>query len=78
MNELPIDEEHVLHFAMRYALGRRSAAPSIVVGQIAAKWSRIRADTKEQMKREIREAINEVRAGETCDECTWGDVLRLP
>lgn len=75
---LPIHEEHVLHFAMRYALGRRSTAPSIVADEIARLWPRIRPATQERMHREIREAIEAGHAGDACDIERWRGVLDLP
>lgn len=75
---LPLADEHVLRFAMRYALGRMTAAPEIVVVKIEELWSRLRPHTQAQMKREITEHINLKIAGDPCDEETWRRVLRLP
>lgn len=78
MDELPIDEENVLHFALRYALGRMSAAPSIVVDEIERKWPRIRKGTRDQLKREVAEAIRTNSAGHACDVATWRRIENLP
>lgn len=75
---LPLSDENILHFAMRYALGRMTAAPEIVVSKIEELWPRIRPYTKDQMKREITEHINLKIAGDPCDEETWRRVLHLP
>ena len=75
---LPINEEHCLHFAMRYALGRVSTAPSIVSREIALKWPRLQDYTKWAMKREITEAIARDEAGRDCDIESWQAVLNLP
>lgn len=74
---LPIDDEHVLHFAMRYALGRTSTAPSIVVDRIKHHWPRIRPATRAQMKREVSEAIEAGHAGDACDIATWRSLLNF-
>jgi hypothetical protein len=75
---LPLSDENILRFAMRYALGRKTAAPEIVVTKIKELWPRIRPYTQDQMKREIAEHINQKIAGDSCDEETWRRVLRLP
>lgn len=74
---MPNEDENVLFFAFRYALGRRTAAVSILVVAIQNKWSVIPFHTKEQMKREIREAIESKRAGDDCDVAQWVKVLNL-
>lgn len=76
---LPINEEHVLMFAFRYALTRRTAAPSIVMDEIRAKWPRIRQWTQQQMKDEAQSEIDfaAVRHHD-CDVETWKQLLVLP
>ncbi len=68
----------MLLFAFRYALGRMSIAPSVVADEIVAVWDELPVGTKEQMKREITEAISCDRAGMQCDIDQWQRVLDLP
>lgn len=75
---LPKPQEDVLFFAMRYALGRRTAAPSIVVGEITRLWNYLRPATQEQMRQEIALAVSREKAGDACDVVEWGKVLKLP
>lgn len=76
MNYLPLNDEHILLFAFRYALGRTSSAPSIVATVIRAKMGAFRPTLKEQMRREITEAIAGGCAGEPCDVATWRELER--
>lgn len=76
MNYLPLNDEHILHFAFRYALGRPTAAPSIVATVIRENMGWIRPATKKQMLREIREAIMRDDAGDPCDVARWRELER--
>ena len=71
MKYMPINDENILFFAFRYALGRTTTAPSIVVDEITKKIKRIRVSTRNQMRREIIEAIANDEAGHPCDIETW-------
>ncbi len=72
---LPVSED-ILVFAFRYALGRQTAAPSIVVAQLKEHWNHGLMDyTKLQIQREIRGAIHRGEAGSECDVATWRLVL---
>lgn len=75
---LPINEEHVLMFAFRYALPRHTAAPSIVMDEIRAKWSRIRSWTQQQMKDEAKREIECAVTYRDCDVETWTQLFALP
>jgi hypothetical protein len=75
--KLDITDENILFFAMRYALGRKTCAPEIVVGKIEELWQSIRPYTREMMHREISHAIFHGVAGDPCDVETWSRVLRL-
>lgn len=75
---MTFDDECILHFAMRYALGRRSTAPGIVCKVLKRDWPILRQWTRDQMQREIREAINDNLAGDQCDVNEWGQILMLP
>ena len=67
--------ELILVFAFRYALGRMSAAPSIVIRELKVNWSEIKTYTKEQIQEDIRDAIKRNMAGMACDVKSWNEVL---
>jgi len=69
--------EHTLVFAFRYALGRASTAPSIVVRDLINNWDELNESTKEQIKEDIKEAIDNNRAGWNCDIAEWEKILKL-
>lgn len=75
---LSFDDECVLHFAARYALGRKTASVGIICKVLKREWARLRPGTSEQLQREIREAIAEHRAGAGCDVQEWREILMLP
>ena len=75
---LLFDDECVLHFATRYALGRKTAAVGIVCKVLRREWLRLRPGTGEQIQREVSEAINAGRAGDLCDLDEWRDILKQP
>ena len=60
--------EDILFYAFRYALGRRTAAPSIVGEEIIKNIDNISAYGREKMIREIDEHNC---LGDKCDEETW-------
>jgi hypothetical protein len=66
---MTINEQSVLVFAMRYALGRKTAAAFVVATVIEKKWDQIDRFAKEQIKREIQETEDR-----TSD---WEEVLKL-
>ncbi len=70
--------EDTLFFAFRYALGRTTAAPSIVTDQLKHHWSRLAQRTRYQIQREISHAIDRGEAGQTCDVATWRQIIALP
>ena len=76
-DRLSVDEQSILHFAMRYALGRATAAPTIVISRITLEWNRISTATRRQMQEEISEAINDGLAGHHCDVVRWQEILKL-
>ena len=69
--------EHTLIFAFRYALGRMSTAPSIVVDDLQRNWNQLSDFTKKQIKEEILEAIKLKRAGMDCDIAEWQKILEM-
>jgi len=64
-----------LMFAFRYALGRMSTAPSIVVEDILNNWDKLTDYEKEEIKNEIKQVIKENRAGMNCDIEEWKKIL---
>lgn len=73
----PVDET-TLVFAFRYALGRRSAAPSHVCHELHNHWDQLNRWTQLQIHREIVTAIGRGDAGDDCDCSTWSEILKLP
>ena len=67
--------EDIVFFAFRYALGRRTAAPSLVADFIIHHWMQFADNTKKQMADEVMTAINRNQAGADCDIEQW---LRIP
>jgi len=69
-------EEDIIFFAFRYALGRMSIAPSIVVRNILNNWSSLSKDTKQQIKDEILEyRKREGICGMKCDDNEWQKIF---
>ena len=63
------NEQSVLVFAMRYAIGRKTGASFMVATVIEKKWGEINEVTRNQIKREILET--EDRSSD------WDGVLKL-
>lgn len=70
-------DEDTLIYAFRYALGRRSTAPSHMVAQLTRHWPCIATWSQAQIHREIAAAIARGDAGRECDVETWRKVLGL-
>ncbi len=68
---------HMVCFAFRYALGRQTAAPSIVVEHLIGLWPHLSKYDREQIVREIAFAIGRGEAGAKTDVDVWERVLRL-
>lgn len=68
---------HVLAFAFRYALGRQTGAVSIVVDELKKHWPRMNRFDREQIRKEIVQAIKMGEAGSGCDIEQWETVLRF-
>ena len=66
----------LIMFAFRYALGRRSAAPSIMVDIIRAQdvLKTLHDDTLRRIHKEIMEALDTGAAGDPCDEKEWQEL----
>lgn len=50
-------DRDILIYAFRYALGRRSYAVGIVIGELKRNWKDFPEHDRELVKREIRDAI---------------------
>ena len=69
-------DEYTLFFAFRYALGRMSTAPSIVVMNILNNWHDLSKDTKQRIKQEILDyRKREGLCGMQCDDNEWQRIL---
>lgn len=65
----------IMIFALRYALGRKSTAPGIMVDAIIKYWHKFDEWEQQQIKKEIREAIDLGRAGMDMDVEMWRRLL---
>lgn len=74
---MPEFDNQLLMFAFRYALGRTSMAPCIVVDELKQRWSGLSDGMKTQVKSEIDNAISTGMAGHSCDEEKWLEILEL-
>ena len=61
--------------ALRYALGRRSAAPSMVADTITRRVHLFRVNDLTRMGIEITDALWADQAGDECDQRTWRTVV---
>lgn len=76
VNRLEVNN-HMVCFAFRYALGRRTGAVSIVVDHLTRLWHGLTRFDRKQIKQEIMLAIKRGEAGSDCDIEQWNKVLRL-
>ena len=75
---MPKDDEDVLFFAFRYALGRRTGAVTLLVEQIKKHWLKLRPQTQKQIQDEIKEYPEKWGSlGGQCDKEAWQEVLNL-
>jgi hypothetical protein len=73
-----VDVEPVfLMYAFRYALGRQSYAVKDVAHALALHRDALRADWREQIVRDIEEAIAQRRAGAANDVEVWRAVAEM-
>lgn len=66
---------HMVCFAFRYALGRRTGAVGIVVDHLKKLWPKLNWFDRNQIKKEIARAIERNDAGSVCDIREWQKVL---
>jgi len=71
------EDETILMFAFRYALGRKSSAPSYMVDVLIKNWKNINEQMKIQIRDEIKTAIKRGEAGMDCDVKTWQRITKL-
>jgi len=70
------DDDRLLYIAaFRYALGRRTYMPSVIVGKILEAWDEFTEHDKSLFKKEIQEAIERGCAGDECDIQAWRRIL---
>lgn len=72
------NEDSMIHFAARYALGRRTSAPHIVCQELKRHWKTIKPSTRNLIQKEIREAIKDNNAGCDYHIAEWEAILQLP
>lgn len=65
-------DENILVYAFRYALGRRTYAPTEIVKSILKNWDNLSIITKELFKDEIKEAYD---LGDRCDQDEWKKII---
>jgi len=72
------NEEDVLFYAFRYALGRRTSVVSFMVDQIKNHWHELRPKTQDQIQHEIKLYPQMLYTlGDKCDIDNWQEVLDL-
>ena len=67
----------VLIAAFRYALGRSTYMPSVIVEEIKLNWDSMSEQDKNQIKDDIEHAIRHNMAGMDCDVREWEKLLNF-
>jgi hypothetical protein len=67
--------ENMIMWAFRYALGRRTGAVQDVIECLDKHWKSLKQFTRDQIKIEIKIAIDRDEAGSQCDVNNWKRVL---
>jgi len=70
-----LDKSITLMCAQRYALGRMTYVVGSVTSQIIENWNVFSESDKQVMLKEIKEAIEQDRAGMECDILRWNEVI---
>lgn len=70
--------ELTLVASFRYALGRQTYIVSEVVENILANWQVLSQNTKDRLKAEIKEAIENSSIGHNIDKESWNKIIELP
>lgn len=63
--------------AFRYALGRRTYAPSTVVAELIKNWKRLPGHFRSKIQDEILEAKRNGTIGDDIDKREWNKILCL-
>lgn len=69
--------ENYIMWGFRYALGRRTGAVGDVVATLKRSWIDLEPTTQEQIVSEIETAIQQDRAGWSCDVDKWKEIIKL-
>lgn len=77
MNFNEQDGRQLVVCAFRYALGRMSYVTADVARMIKEHWEELSPSDQKLIHREINEALEMDRAGMSCDQAIWRQVLDL-
>jgi len=77
LNFKDVNQQILTFCAFRYALGARSYVARAIYDIICANWKNMDPITRSKYKTEIREAINEDRAGSKYEIDDWSRILTL-
>ena len=69
--------EDMVVYAFRYTLGRKTYSVDIVSTYLIENWHRFKQHTKEQIIKEIEDAIKKGDAGMDMDVQSWKRILLL-
>lgn len=72
------DDIIILISAFRYALGRMTYVPVVVVNRIKRDWPSLDVGTRQLIHREVRDALERHQLGMSCDAAAWKQLLELP
>jgi len=61
--------------SFRYALGRQTSIVSVIVKYLLEDWNGLDEWVREQIKRDIRNAIERNEIGMDCDRDEWNKIL---
>ena len=70
-----ISEEGIFIYGFRYCLGRKTYVVSDMVDILINNWKYLTENTKNLIKKEIKEAIDEGNAGMDMDVIQWRRIL---
>lgn len=71
------EQEEILHYAFRYALGRQTYVVGFIADAVIHAWPEMTAEQRAMICREIRQAMAAGRAGSDIDVADWQRVLAL-
>ena len=74
---MKIENDHIIFYAFRYCLGRRTYAVSEMVSYLFNNWNNISKRVRDKITEEIANAIENKRAGMECDIKQWEKILEL-